>query len=232
MSTPPPGAIRAVVFDAYGTLFDVSAAARRARDELGERWEALAALWRSKQLEYAWLRSLMGRHADFWTVSGEALDFALDSLGFSPGGLRDRILDLYANLGPHADARRALAELRAAGLRLAVLSNGAPEMLASAADASGLSRLLDHLLSAEEVGIYKPAPAVYQLAVDRLGAPAGELLFVSSNAWDAHGAKVFGLRVAWCNRSGQPAERLPGAPDHVVRSLAELPALVIPARAR
>jgi 2-haloacid dehalogenase len=214
------------VFDAYGTLFDVASASERAREALGERWQPLAELWRAKQLQYTWLRSLMGRHADFWRVTGDALDFALESLGISDAALRARLMALYERLGAYPDARPALERLRAAGLELAILSNGAPRMLAAAAESAGLAPLLDLVLSVEEVGTYKPSRAVYRLALDRLRLWPTEILFVSANGWDACGAKAAGLRVAWCNRAGQPAERIPEKPDAEVRSLAELPALV------
>ncbi|ABC83577.1 haloacid dehalogenase type II [Anaeromyxobacter dehalogenans] len=218
--------VRAAVFDAYGTLFDVASAAAEARGALGDRWQPLAELWRAKQLQYTWLRSLAGRHADFWQVTGDALDFALEALGLAGPGLRDGLMDAYRRLAAYPEARDALTRLRGAGVRLAVLSNGAPAMLASAAESAGLAGLLEQVLSVEDVGVYKPHPAVYRLAVDRLGVPAPEILFVSSNGWDAFGAKAFGLQVAWCNRAGQPAERLPAAPDAEIRSLAELPPLL------
>lgn len=218
--------VRAVVFDAYGTLYDVSSAAERARASLGDRWQPLAELWRAKQLQYTWLRSLMGHHTDFWRVTGDALDFALEALAIQDPDLRDRLMALYDRLGAYPEAKPALQALRASGLRLAVLSNGSPRMLASAGEASGLSPLLDHVLSVESVGIYKPSPQVYRLALDALGLWPNEILFVSANGWDAAGAKTFGLRVAWCNRSGQPVERVGEPPDVEIRSLAELPALV------
>jgi 2-haloacid dehalogenase len=224
--TAPLSGIRAAVFDAYGTLFDVASAAAGARDALGERWQPLAELWRAKQLQYTWLRSLSGHHVDFWRVTGDALDFALEALGLDGAPLRARLMSSYQVLGAYPEAREALLRLRAAGLRLAILSNGAPAMLASAARSAGLDDVLEAILSVEDVGIYKPHPSVYRLAVDRLGVPAGEILFVSSNGWDAHGASACGLRVAWCNRTGQPRERLPGAPDVEIRSLSELPELV------
>jgi 2-haloacid dehalogenase len=224
--TGPIRGARAVVFDAYGTLFDVASAAERAQQELGARWQPLAELWRAKQLQYTWLRSLMGRHADFWQVTGDALDFAMESLGLADGALRGRLMSLYERLGAYPEARAALAALRAAGLRLAILSNGAPRMLAAAAESAGLAPLIEAILSVEEVGIYKPSPAVYRLALDRLKLAPAEILLVSANGWDACGAKASGLRVAWVNRAGQPAERIPEAPDAVVRSLAELPGLV------
>jgi 2-haloacid dehalogenase len=225
MDSPLSGA-RAVVFDAYGTLFDVASAAERAGDALGDRWRILAETWRAKQLQYTWLRSLMGRHADFWQVTGDGLDFALASLGIDDAVLRGRLLDLYRRLDAYPEAREALSRLRSRGLRLAILSNGAPSMLESAVRSAGIADLLDAVLSVESVGVYKPAPAVYELATRHFQARPAEIAFVSANGWDVHGASTFGLRVAWCNRSGQPAERLPGRPDAEIRSLAELPALL------
>ncbi len=217
---------RAAVFDAYGTLFDVASAAERAKEALGGGWQPLADLWRQKQLQYTWLRSLMGRHADFWHVTGDALDFAMESLGVADAGLRERLMSLYERLDAYPDARPALEQLRGKGLKLAILSNGAPRMLAAAAESAGLAPLLDAVISVEEVGVYKPSPAVYRLASDRLGLWPAEIAFVSANGWDACGAKAAGLRVAWCNRGGQPRERIPDAPDAEIRSLSELPALV------
>jgi 2-haloacid dehalogenase len=214
------------VFDAYGTLFDVASAAERAGDALGDRWRALAETWRAKQLQYTWLRSLMGRHADFRQVTADGLDFALASLGIDDPPLRRRLLDLYERLDAYPEAREALSRLRSGGRKLAILSNGSPPMLESAVRSAGLADLLDAVLSVESVGIYKPAPPVYGLAPRRLGVVPAEVAFVSSNGWDVHGASAFGFRVAWCNRSGQPAERLPGRPDAEIRSLAELPALL------
>lgn len=222
----PLGGARAVVFDAYGTLFDVGSAAARAKDELGDGWEALAETWRAKQLQYTWLRSLMGRHTDFWRVTGDALDYALAAHGPRDRELRDRLMALYERLSAYPDARPALEALRGRALKLAVLSNGTPRMLAAAAESAGLAPLLDAVLSVEEVGTYKPTPSVYRLASDRLGVWPSEIAFVSSNGWDAAGAKAAGLRVAWCNRAGQPAERLPDVPDVEIRTLAELPALL------
>lgn len=217
---------RAVVFDAYGTLLDFASAAAGARDVLGERWQPLSDLWRRKQLEYSWLRALMGRHADFWTVTGDGLDYALEALRIQEPGLRARLMDAYGRLGPYPDAEDTLRRLRAAGLKTAILSNGAPRMLAQAVKSARLDGLLDLVLSVEEVGTYKPHQSVYRLACDRLGAWPAELVFVSSNGWDAWGAKAAGLRVAWCNRAGLPRERLGEGPDAEMGSLADLPALL------
>jgi 2-haloacid dehalogenase len=220
-----PG-IKACVFDAYGTLFDYASAAARCRDVLGDRLDALNALWREKQLQYTWLRALQGRHADFWQVTGDALDFALETLGLANEGLRARLMDLYLTLDAFPEIPETLRRLKAAGVKTAILSNGTPEMLDAAVGNAGIGDLLDVVLSVEAVGVYKPHPKVYQLAVDRFGIPAEAISFQSSNAWDAYAASAFGMRVVWCNRYGQRPERLPGKPDFEISSLAELPTLI------
>ncbi len=222
MAAPLAG-LRAVVFDAYGTLFDVSSAAERTRDLLGEKAAPLSELWRQKQLQYTWLRALMGKHADFWQVTGDALDYSLDALRIATPDLRRRLMEAYERSGPYHDAREALIRLKAAHLKIAILSNGAPRMLAVAVRSAGLDDLVDEILSVEAVGIYKPHPSVYKLAVDRLAVWPAELGFVSANGWDAWGAKAAGLRVAWCNRSGLPRERLGEPPDIELTTLADLP---------
>ncbi|HEX3485061.1 MAG TPA: haloacid dehalogenase type II [Micropepsaceae bacterium] len=223
MQLQPFTGIRACVFDAYGTLFDYASAAARARDVLGSDFERLAVLWRDKQLQYTWLRAIEGRHADFWQVTGDALDFALDSLGLAQDGLRERLMSLYLQLDVFADVVETLAALKRRGFKTAILSNGSPAMLSAIVEHSRTATLFDAVFSVEEVGVFKPSPRVYQLAVDRLGVPAGSILFVSSNGWDAYAASAFGMKVVWCNRYGQRAERLPGAPDLMVTSLSQLP---------
>ena len=218
-----PLAVRACVFDAYGTLFDFTSAAAGCRMVPADKATALTTLWRDKQLR---LRGLQNRHADFWQVTGDALDFALEMLALGGSGLRDELMSLYRTLKCFPEVPQVLARLKADGYVTAVLSNGSREMLADAVTGSGLAPLLDHVLSVEEVGVFKPHPSVYRLAVDRLGVPAGAIAFQSSNAWDAYAASAFGMRVVWCNRYGQRRERLPGAPDREVRTLAELPALL------
>jgi 2-haloacid dehalogenase len=220
------GGIGGCVFDAYGTLFDYAAAAAGCRDLLGDRADALTALWRDKQLQYTWLRAVQGRHADFWQVTGEALDFALERLDLRGPGLRDRLMSLYLTLHPFPEVADVLRRLKTGGRRTAILSNGTPAMLRAAVDNAAVGDLLDHVLSVEEVAVYKPHPRVYQLAVDRLGLTPGAILFVSSNAWDAYAASAFGLKAAWCNRYGQPREHLPGDPDREIRSLTGLPPLL------
>ena len=218
--------IEACVFDAYGTLFDVAAAARDLRHRLGGKWEALAELWRSKQLQYTWLRGLGGRHADFWQVTGDALDFALTTLDLDDAELRQQLMALYLRLGHYPEVPETLRQLKARGLRLAILSNGSPRMLAAAVDNAGLDGVFDAVLSVEEVGVFKPHPSVYQLAVDRLGIAPGRICFLSSNGWDAYSAKTFGFSVLWCNRFAQAPERIPDTPDGQISTLAELPALL------
>jgi 2-haloacid dehalogenase len=226
MSNEPLVGVKACVFDAYGTLFDFASAAKGCRDVLGDGIDKLTALWRDKQLQYTWLRALQGRHADFWQVTGDALDFALETLAIDKPGLRDRLMSLYLTLDAFPEAPDVLTRLKKAGLRTAILSNGSPKMLEAAVKAAKLDALLDAVLSVEAVGVYKPHPKVYQLAADRFGVPAAAIAFQSSNAWDAYAASAFGMQVVWCNRYGQRRERLPGTPDRSVRSLAELPSLV------
>jgi 2-haloacid dehalogenase len=226
MDKDPLEGVKACVFDAYGTLFDFAAAARSCRDVLGEATDKLTALWRDKQLQYTWLRAAQGRHADFWQVTGDALDFALETLGIAKPELRERLMHLYLTLETFPEVPDVLRHLKRAGLQTAILSNGSPKMLDAAVKGAKLEGLLDAILSVEEVGVYKPHAKVYQLAVDRLGVPARCIAFESSNAWDAYAASAFGMQVVWCNRYGQRAERLPGAPDREVKSLAELPVLV------
>lgn len=218
--------IRACIFDAYGTLFDVHSAAARCRGDLGDKADQLSDVWRQKQLQYTWLRSLMRTHVDFWQVTGDALDYAMAAVGLDDPVTRQRLMDLYLQLDAYKEVPDMLAALKAGGLQTGVLSNGAPTMLKAAIDSAGLTDLLDHALSIEDVGIYKPDPRVYQLAADRVGVEPGEICFMSSNAWDAYAASHFGFRVVWVNRFGQPPERIPGAPDREIDNLAPLPGLL------
>jgi len=219
--------IKACVFDAYGTLFDFASAARACRDVLGDNVDKVTALWRDKQIQYTWLRAAQGRHADFWQVTGEALDFTLETLGLVDAALRERLMSLYLALEPFPEVREVLQQVRRAGLRTAILSNGTPAMLDAVVAAAKLNALFDAVLSVDEVGVFKPHPKVYQLACDRLQLEPAAIAFQSSNAWDAHAASAFGMRVVWCNRYGQCRERLPGAPDREVTSLAGLPEIVV-----
>jgi 2-haloacid dehalogenase len=214
-------AIRGYVFDAYGTLFDVHSVVEAGRSLTADPG-ALSTLWRQKQLEYTWLRSLMERYEDFWAVTEAALRYAVQRLGLPATEAQlAALMDAYLSLASFPDVRDALARL---GPRpRAILSNGAPAMLQAAVRSSGLEALLDHVISVDSVRVYKPAPAVYALGPRTLGVAADELLFVSSNAWDVAGAKAFGYRVAWCNRLGAPEEQLGVRADWVITTLADLP---------
>jgi 2-haloacid dehalogenase len=218
--------ISACVFDAYGTLFDVNAAAAHCADDLGDKWQPLADVWRTKQLQYTWLRSLMKRHVDFWQLTTDALDYALDTVGVSDPALRQKLLDLYLQLDAYPEVKEVLTALKDAGLKTAILSNGSPDMLSSAVQNAGLNSVLDVSLSVEDVGIYKPDPSVYQMALDHFSITPKEVSFQSSNAWDAAGAATFGFRVVWVNRFAQAPERLPDQPDFEVKTLAELPKIL------
>ena len=215
--------IKACVFDAYGTLFDVHSAVGKHRHRLGDLADRVSMLWRTKQLEYTWLRSLMRHHADFWQVTRDALDFAFDMHGINDSDLHRDLMEAYLKLDCYPEVPESLSTLKSRGFKLAILSNGTPVMLDAAVRNSGIENLIEKNFSVEEVGIFKPDPRVYQIAVDGLGVNPDEIVFQSSNAWDASGASSFGFKVAWVNRFGQSKERLPGQPDIEIRNLMELP---------
>ncbi len=221
--------VDALVFDAYGTLFDVQSVATLVERLFSGQGAALAQLWRSKQLEYTWLQSLMlssaQRREDFAAITAHALDYAAEALHMPlTTAARHRLLDAYLDLSPYPDVPSALVEL--APMPRLVLSNGTREMLELLAASTGLAPHLDAILSVDAVGIYKPSPRVYQLAVDYLKLPPARIGFVSSNGWDAVGAKAFGLTAVWVSRAGAPLERHGPKPDAIIGSLAELPALL------
>jgi 2-haloacid dehalogenase len=225
MPYAPLSGISVCVFDAYGTLFNLQAMAGNCRAALGERAETLIELWRRKQLEYTWLRSLMGRHTDFWHVTGESLDHALAALEVADPALRARLMEGYLTPTAYGDAKQALVGLKAAGHRTAILSNGSPSMLTAATKAAGLDELLDAVLSVESVGVFKPHPSVYALASAHFQCAPAEIGFVTSNGWDAAGASAYGFRVVWVNRAGLPRDILPASPHLEVESLSRLPEL-------
>ena len=218
--------IGACVFDAYGTLFDVAAAAAQCRDALGDKADELSVLWRTRQLEYTWLRSLMQEYVEFRQVTGDGLDYAMAALGIEDDALRQRLMDIYMRLDAYPEVKDVLSALKAGGIKTAVLSNGSPEMLSSAVDNAGIADLLDDVFSVDSIGVYKPHPSVYQMAVDGLGVDSARICFMSSNAWDAAAGANFGYRVVWVNRFGQPQERIPGEPEHEIKTLEALPPLL------
>jgi 2-haloacid dehalogenase len=218
--------VKACVFDAYGTLFDVHSAVRRGGQVLGDKAGAISDLWRQKQLEYTWLRSLMGTHVDFWQITSDSLAFALSACDVQDAALHEKLMALYLALDAYEEVDATLKTLKAASLATAILSNGSPGMIEAAVQSARLQDRLDTLLSIEDVGVYKPDPRVYQLAVDRLGVSRSEICFLSSNCWDAKGAAHFGFKVAWINRFHREADRLPGDFATVIHRLDELPPLL------
>lgn len=218
------------VFDAYGTLFDVSAAARRAAEQPGQEqlaaiWPKLAADWRLKQLQYSWLRAVTGTYVPFWKVTKDALDWAMEAAEIDDPVLRETLLALYWELPAYKEAHTVLALLKATGFKTAILSNGSPEMLDGAVDFSGTRESLDAVISVDDVKIFKPAKAVYDLVQTRLGATTDKVLFVSANGWDAAGAAAYGFHTAWVNRANEPVDRLPGVPAHIFPDLNAIPDL-------
>jgi 2-haloacid dehalogenase len=212
-------------FDAYGTLFDVHAAVRRHASAVGPDAAQLSDLWRAKQLEYTWVRSLSGAHRDFRAVTAEALDFALARFPAVDAALRSRLLDAYRTLDAFAEVPAVLGKLKADGARLAILSNGSSDMLAAAVGSAGIDGLLDAVISVDEVGVYKTDRRVYDLVVRRFAVEPAEVSFQSSNRWDIAGATAFGFRTVWINRSGQPDEYPDLPPAATVTTLSGLGAL-------
>ncbi len=223
--------ITTCVFDAYGTLFDVAAAARQAAAEpgyeaLADKWPELASHWRLKQLQYTWLRAVTDAHCDFWDVTQDGLDWALEAAGLhGDDTLRQRLLDLYWELQAYPEVPAMLQALKAGGMQTAILSNGSPPMLDGAVQSAGIAEVLDDVLSVESVGVFKPHARVYDMVHDRFGCAHDEVLFVSSNGWDAAGASGYGFVTAWVNRSSEPMDRLPWKPAHVLSDLTSIPQL-------
>ncbi|MCP5037849.1 MAG: haloacid dehalogenase type II [Rhodobacteraceae bacterium] len=224
-------AITTCIFDAYGTLFDVNAAARQAAAEPGYEalaacWSKLSADWRAKQLQYTWLRALTGEYTAFWQVTQDGLDWALEANGLEGDSeLRARLLQLYWELSAYQEVPVMLNALKTAGLNTAILSNGSPDMLEGAVSFAGIGDVLDDVLSVESVGIFKPAPQVYELVTERFGCTLDEVLFVSSNCWDGLAAAGFGFNTVWVNRTGEPLDRLGHKPREVLSDLTRIPEL-------
>lgn len=223
--------ITTCVFDAYGTLFDVAAAARQAASEpnfaaIKDDWPQVAEHWRLKQLQYSWLRAVAKAHTDFWEVTQNGLDWALEKTGHNGDpALRERLLALYWELQAYPEVPEMLSTLKAAGLNTAILSNGSPQMLDGAVQSAGIADVLDVSLSVESVGIFKPDATVYDLVGAHFDCAKDDVLFVSSNGWDAGAATGYGFQTAWVNRGGEPMDRLPWTPAHVLRDLTGIPAL-------
>lgn len=213
------------VFDAYGTLFDVHAAIARHRGAAGPEADRCSEIWRTKQLEYTWTLTLAGHYVDFWTLTERALDYALARVPTVDSSLRPQLLDAYLKLDAFADARGALAALKARSAPLAILSNGSPRMLAAATDAAGITEMLDGVFSVDTVRMYKPRPEVYALVTESFSIRPDEVVFVSSNRWDVMGAASFGFRSLWLNRTRLPDEYGDYAPLRRIPDLAALASL-------
>jgi 2-haloacid dehalogenase len=223
-------AITICIFDAYGTLFDVNAAAREAaaapgNEVLAKVWPGLAADWRNKQLQYTWLRAVTGEHVDFWQVTQDGLDWAMEAAGLADAALREQLLALYWELPAYPEVPAMLTALKSAGLATGILSNGSPDMLTGAVGSAGIGDRLDAVLSVESVGVFKPARAVYDMVGERFGCAPGEVLFVSSNGWDVAAATGYGFRTVWVNRGKQPMDRLAHRPREVLDDLRGIPDL-------
>ena len=214
------------VFDAYGTLFDFNSAVARHRAVIGSKADALAEMWRSKQIQYTWLRNGMGAYAKFWQVTGEALDHCMAAQGIADPAVREKLMQAYLALDPFPEVPAMLDALRRAGKRLAILSNGNPEMLDPMVAASGLADRFEAVLSVEAAGVFKPDPRVYRLVEARCGVKPGKVCFLSSNCWDAHGAAHFGFTTVWVNRAGAPDDNLPGKTTATLKDLSQLPSLL------
>lgn len=222
--------IKTCVFDAYGTLFDVAAAARSVAEEPGRKafaahWQGIAETWRLKQLQYSWLRAVAQAHTDFWRVTQDGLDFALEAHGQEDPELRERLLALYWELAAYKEVPAMLATLKANGYQTAILSNGSPDMLTGAVESAVIGEFLDAVLSVEEVGIFKPHKSVYDLVGEHFGGTPAEVLFVSSNGWDAAAAAGYGFQTVWVNRKSEPMDRLPWKPQTVLSDLTGIPDL-------
>lgn len=218
------------VFDAYGTLFDVAGAARAAAAEPGRQalrdvWPRLAEVWRRKQLEYSWIRAISSTHADFWSVTCDALDYAMQSVGLTDDELRTRLRELYLQLPAYPEVPDMLARLREAKCPTAILSNGSPDMLNAAVRSAGLEGQFDAVLSVESVRVYKPSPKVYAMVTERFTVTPGRVLFVSANGWDAASAAGYGFHALWINRDGVPMDRLASDPHRTAKSLVAVPAV-------
>ena len=223
--------ISTYVFDAYGTLFDVNAAAAQAAKEpehaaLVKVWPAIARDWRLKQLQYTWLRAVAGRHCDFWQVTQDGLDWAMEAHGLDDTATRARLLALYWELAAFPEVAAMLTALKARGASTAILSNGSLKMLDGAVSSAGIGHLLDAVLSVDQVGVFKPHESVYDLVCDRFGGTSKDVLFVSSNGWDAAGAAGYGFQTAWINRAGEPVDRLYAKPHHILSDLTTIPEFI------
>ena len=213
--------IKAIIFDAYGTLFDVNSAAEKCKDKIGDKWEPFANFWRTTQLEYTWLRSLMKRHKDFWQITEESLDKSMMAFNIDPG-MKNELLNLYKVLSPFQEVPETLKLLKEKNFKLAILSNGTPSLLNDLVKSNNLNNLFDDLFSIEEVKIYKPHPKVYELPIEKYKIKKNEVVFLSANTWDVSGAGNYGYQSIWVNRNNNIFDNLDYKPNNQIKNLSEL----------
>ena len=213
--------IKAIIFDAYGTLFDVNSAAEKCKEKLGDKWEGFANYWRTTQLEYTWLRSLMRRHKDFWQITEDSLDKSMNFYNID-NSMRSELLNLYKVLSPFTEVRDTLKKLKQSNYKLAILSNGTPDLLNELVISNQLKDIFDDIFSAEEAGIFKPDSKVYDLPINKYNIEKNEVLFLSANTWDVSGAGNYGYNTVWVNRNNNIFDKLDFEPNQQISNLSEL----------
>ena len=217
--------VKAIIFDAYGTLFDVNSAAEKCKDKIGDKWEPFANFWRTTQLEYTWLRSLMGRHKDFWQVTEDSLDKSMKAFNID-SSMKNELLNLYKILSPYKEVSETLKALKEKKFKLAILSNGTPSLLNELVKSNNLNNLFDDIFSIEEVGIYKPDSKVYDMPVKKYKIKKDEIAFLSANTWDVSGGGNYGYQAIWVNRNNNIFDNLDYKPTNEIKSLNELTNLI------
>ena len=213
--------VKAIIFDAYGTLFDVNSAAEKCKDKIGDKWEPFANFWRTTQLEYTWLRSLMGRHKDFWQVTEDSLDKSMKAFNID-SSMKNELLNLYKILSPYKEVPETLKALKEKKFKLAILSNGTPSLLDELVKSNNLDNLFDDLFSIEEVGIYKPNSKVYDIPIKKYRIKKNEIAFLSANTWDVSGGGNYGYKSIWVNRNNNIFDNLDYVPQNQIKNLSEL----------
>ena len=213
--------IKAIIFDAYGTLFDVNSAAEKCKDKIGDKWEGFANFWRTTQLEYTWLRSLMKRHKDFWQITEDSLDKSMKTYKIDPT-MKNELLNLYKTLSPYEEVHEVLIKLKEKNFKLAILSNGTPSLLNELVKSNNLENVFDDLFSIEQVGIYKPDSKVYDMPIKKYQIKKNEVYFLSSNTWDVSGGGNYGYNSIWVNRNNNIFDKLDYSPKHQIKQLGEL----------
>ena len=217
--------VKAIIFDAYGTLFDVNSAAEKCKDKIGDKWESFANFWRTTQLEYTWLRSLMKRHKDFWQITEDSLDKSMKAFSIDPS-MKNELMNLYKVLSPFKEVPETLKKLKGKNFKLAILSNGTPSLLGELVKSNNLDELFDDIFSIEEVGIYKPDSRVYDLPIKKYKIKNSEVMFLSANTWDVSGGGNYGYQSIWVNRNNNIFDNLDFNPSNQIKDLTELVNLI------